>query len=212
MEPSIQHENGGLEAPIPDGNKLPTEGSVTELTNETVSEGRPVSERPLVLYAYADSESHSSLVNLKFFIQHGLHDAADFIFILNGETTAGFLIPQEDNIRVVQRANDCYDLGAYAEILTTNDLYKGYKKFIMLNASIRGPFLPSWSNTCWMDMYLGRVTDEVKVYPSSISFKIKALTTSQACRNDSKLLANFPYPIYDLGYRYYWTYDSPLPT
>ena len=33
----------------------------------------------------------------------------------------------------------------------------------MLNASIRGPFLPYWASGCWSDMYLEKVTDEVKV-------------------------------------------------
>jgi hypothetical protein len=33
----------------------------------------------------------------------------------------------------------------------------------MLNASIRGPFVPYWSEKCWSDIYLSRVTKEVKV-------------------------------------------------
>jgi hypothetical protein len=120
-----------------------------------------VSDRPLILYAYAETET--ARVNLRFFIAHGLHAAADFIFIFNGETDAASLLPLEPNIRYIQRQNDCYDIGAYAEVLTGNDLYRGYKHFIMLNASIRGPFLPYWSESCWSDMYLRRVTDEVKV-------------------------------------------------
>lgn len=50
-------------------------------------------------------------------------------------------------------------------MLTKDDLYEGYRRFIMLNASIRGPFLPSWAQGCWSDMYLGKVTNEVKVRP-----------------------------------------------
>ncbi|KUJ20010.1 uncharacterized protein LY89DRAFT_695594 [Mollisia scopiformis] len=168
LESSPQPTNGaGLETSISNPTESPTEGSAADViiapTEPAAEESKPVSERPLILYAYADSEEGTSLVNLKFFIEHGLHDAADFIFILNGETTAGSLIPQEDNIRVVQRPNDCYDLGAYAEVLTTNDLYKGYKRFIMMNASLRGPFMPYWSNACWSDMYLSKITDEVKL-------------------------------------------------
>jgi len=82
---------------------------------------------------------------------------------LNGETDVEKLIPEKKNIRYVKRPNDCYDLGAYAEVLLANDFYKGYKRFITLNASIRGPFIPYWSNACWSDMYLNKVTDEVKV-------------------------------------------------
>ena len=122
-----------------------------------------VSDTPLILYAY--HESDTARVNIEFFIRHGLHAAADFVFILNGETNVSAIIPEEGNIRVVQRENKCYDIGAYAEVLTQDDLYKGYKRFIFLNASIRGPFLPPWAWGCWSDIYLGRLTDEVKVRP-----------------------------------------------
>ncbi len=51
--------------------------------------------RPLVLYAY--KESDSARENLKFFLSQGLHGAADFVFILNGETNIGDLIPEKSN-------------------------------------------------------------------------------------------------------------------
>lgn len=121
-------------------------------------------DRPLILYAYADSSTGSARTNLEFFLAHALHDAADFVFILNGETDVDKIIPSKKNIRYVKRPNDCYDLGAYAEVLLADDLYKSYKRFITLNASIRGPFIPYWSDACWSDMYLNKVTDEVKVY------------------------------------------------
>ncbi|RDW70062.1 hypothetical protein BP5796_08459 [Coleophoma crateriformis] len=136
----------------------PVDGSVQPVLSTTAA---AKIERPLILYAY--SETTSARTNLEFFIRHGLHAAADFIFILNGATDATTLIPLADNIRYVQRANDCYDLGAFAEVLTHDDLYKNYKKFIMLNASIRGPFLPYWAESCWSDMYLKKVTDKVKL-------------------------------------------------
>ncbi|KAH7321926.1 hypothetical protein BKA65DRAFT_482355 [Rhexocercosporidium sp. MPI-PUGE-AT-0058] len=130
---------------------------------EVESEKSKVSDRPLILYAYADSKDGSALENLKFFIAHGLHAAADFIFILNGETKAKDIVPKKDNIRLIQRPNECYDLGAYAEVLLRDDLYKNYKRFITMNASIRGPFVPYWSEGCWTDMFLNKITDEVKL-------------------------------------------------
>jgi hypothetical protein len=122
---------------------------------------KPVSKRPLILYAY--SESEKARPNIEFFIAHGLHAAADFLFIFNGDTDVASLLPKKPNIRYIHRTNDCYDLGAYAEVLTAKDLYKGYKRFILINASIRGPFLPHWADGCWSDMYLNKVTEEVKV-------------------------------------------------
>ncbi|KZL85325.1 hypothetical protein CI238_10827 [Colletotrichum incanum] len=117
--------------------------------------------RALILYAFAESDAARE--NLKFFVNQGLHDAADFVFILNGETNVSTIIPEKNNIKVINRPNTCFDLGAYGEVLRKDDLYKKYKRFITLNASIRGPFLPHWAQSCWSDLYLGRLTDKVKL-------------------------------------------------
>ncbi|KAI9049305.1 hypothetical protein LZ554_007150 [Drepanopeziza brunnea f. sp. 'monogermtubi'] len=125
-------------------------------------------DRPLILYVYADGDNETPLENLKFFLAHGIHNAADFVFIVNGETradVAGMILHEnkEGNIRVIKRPNDCYDLGGLATVLLKDDLYKGYKYFITMNASIRGPFLPYWSEACWTDRFLSKVTDKVKL-------------------------------------------------
>jgi len=122
----------------------------------------PTSDRPLILYAFFETEL--ALINFKFYLAHALHDAADFLFIFNGETDAYKYLPKASNIRYLQRSNDCYDLGAFAEVLLKDDLYKKYKRYITMNASIRGPFLPVWAmGACWSDMYLNMITEEVKV-------------------------------------------------
>lgn len=119
------------------------------------------SDIPLITYVYA--ETPSARANLEFFIAHGLHAAADFVFVLNGETDAELLIPDQENIGYIKRPNDCYDLGSHSEVLKNNDLYKQYKRFILMNASIRGPFLPYWAGGCWSDLYLSKLSDKVKV-------------------------------------------------
>src|SRR6266699_4129448 len=81
-------------------------------------------ERPLVLYAYAESDSARQ--NLAFFAQKGLHGAADFIFIFNGPTNATELVPSSPNIRIVQRENTCFDLGAIGQVLLEDSLWKQY--------------------------------------------------------------------------------------
>eukprot|EP01117_Protostelium_nocturnum_P003766 TRINITY_DN1502_c1_g1_i5.p1 TRINITY_DN1502_c1_g1~~TRINITY_DN1502_c1_g1_i5.p1 ORF type:complete len:185 (-),score=16.71 TRINITY_DN1502_c1_g1_i5:96-650(-) len=40
---------------------------------------------------------------------------------------------------------------------------KLYKRFIFMNSSIRGPFMPSYSSECWSDVFSARFTDKVKM-------------------------------------------------
>ncbi|KAL8906112.1 MAG: hypothetical protein Q9171_006403 [Xanthocarpia ochracea] len=118
----------------------------------------------LIVYAY--HETNNARRNAEFFIRHGLHDSADFIFIINGESVGldTLLPPDAENIKVVRRNNSCYDIGSYGEALKgLGDSIGQYKRFILLNASIRGPFIPHWSKECWSDAYLGRLTDQVKL-------------------------------------------------
>ncbi|KAL8715349.1 MAG: hypothetical protein Q9220_000682 [cf. Caloplaca sp. 1 TL-2023] len=128
----------------------------------------PASPKPhtdtLILYAYHETENARQ--NAEFFIRHGLHDSADFIFVFNGaETNLDTLLPKDaGNIKVIRHPNRCYDLGAFGEVLRDlgDDLNK-YKRFVLLNASIRGPFVPHWSRECWSNAYLGRVTEKTKL-------------------------------------------------
>jgi hypothetical protein len=121
-------------------------------------------DRPLVVYTY--HEAPRGRTNVRFFIDHGLHGGADFVFIINGESDVDDLLPTNaPNIRVIKRENTCYDLGSIGEVLRRNDkeLVKKYNKFIFINDSVRGPFIPTWVPGCWSDYILNKVTDEVKL-------------------------------------------------
>lgn len=147
----------------PPSNPIP----ITQSSPDSASSTDNPHDRPLILYAY--SESDFARTNLAFFVNHGLHDAADFIFILNGETDVDHtVLPNgRHNVRIIKRENTCFDLGAHAEVLTKEEdgraLKDRYKRFILMNASIRGPFVPHWSKECWSEAYLGRLNDRVKV-------------------------------------------------
>ncbi|KAF3212869.1 hypothetical protein TWF191_010348 [Orbilia oligospora] len=120
-------------------------------------------KRALITYVYF--ETKNARQNALFFIKHGLHAFADFIFIINGPTNIASSIPSAPNIKIIHKNNTCYDLGSHAELLTANDgeLMKKYDRFIMMNASIRGPFLPTWSKECWSDAYLDGITESNKL-------------------------------------------------
>jgi hypothetical protein len=152
---------------------------VSEHASEMISPPTTV-PTPLILYAY--SPASWALPNLQFFLKQGLHSAATFVFIINGALVPGIesshssstyinnteadvldvlniLGPYADkysNVQIWKRPNTCYDLGAYAEVLKTNAsaLVKSHDKFVLINASLRGPFVPFWSQECWSDAYL----------------------------------------------------------
>lgn len=178
----------------PAGAILPVYAGIKETKKE---------DRPLILYAY--SESDFARKNLQFFIDHGVHAAADFVFILNGPTDVDESIIFKDrsqgairsydgsNIMVRKRNNSCFDLGAHAEVLNgvmggfgwsdssgpipspleplserkelmdRRALKDKYKRYILMNASIRGPFVPLWSDSCWSDAYLKKLSEKIKV-------------------------------------------------
>jgi hypothetical protein len=140
---------------------IPLPSPIAEPHQDTPQSADTESRRTLITYVY--SETDEARKNLIFFLNHGLHSAADFVFIFNGKSNASELLPQEPNIQSIQRDNTCYDLGAHAEVLTEHDLWLRYDKFILMNASVRGPFMPHWAEACWSDRILSRVTDEVKV-------------------------------------------------
>lgn len=126
------------------------------------------SVRPLVLYTYADSETARE--NFKFFVEKGIYGGANFIFILNGETDAASVVPDDPNIKVIKRENKFFDLGGIGEVLRNDALWKRYKRFITMHDSIKGPFLPHYASAaCWTDIFLSRVTDAVKLVGMTVN-------------------------------------------
>ncbi|KAF3277953.1 hypothetical protein TWF970_004831 [Orbilia oligospora] len=107
--------------------------------------------RALVTYVY--SETPNFRKNALFFVNHGLHAYADFIFILNGPTDLISYIPGQPNIQVIRRNNISSDLESHAEILRANQ---------------------AWSNECWSDAYLDRLTVETKLVGLSMDSKCNA--------------------------------------
>lgn len=47
-----------------------------------------------------------------------------------------------------ERNNTCFDLGTYGVVFNENEEanVKNYKRFVIMNASVRGPFVPAWAD------------------------------------------------------------------
>ncbi|EMC94409.1 hypothetical protein BAUCODRAFT_35629 [Baudoinia panamericana UAMH 10762] len=120
--------------------------------------------RDLVLYSFF--ETPEATQNFNFFLRHGLHAEADFILMINGGHSMDLAtLRYLPNVRIIERENRCFDLGGLHEIFTNEPhLAKRYKRFMFLNASLRGPFFPPWANDiCWSDAYWNKLDARTKI-------------------------------------------------
>ncbi|KAI8909853.1 hypothetical protein DFJ77DRAFT_415164, partial [Powellomyces hirtus] len=103
--------------------------------------------------------------NLEFFLRHGLVSNVDYLFVMNSPTPKGLEIPVLDNIFVWEKENSCYDLGSFhLGVQHMAAKYKRtYSRYLLVNASVRGPFLPPHGRGCWTDHFLDHLSDEVKL-------------------------------------------------
>jgi len=149
--------------------------------------------RVLVLYVWADTDI-SSLGNLEFFIRHGVHKAqsADYYFILqnvnNKAVNVSRLPPLPPNAHYIQHENECFDLGTFGWFLSSNLINtKLYKYFILMNASIRGPYFTAYFDSdhmWWYHVFTKRLNDEVKLVGSTINCEHKPHVQSYLLATD----------------------------
>lgn len=102
-------------------------------------------------------------------------DNVDFIVISNNRNNE-FKVP--NRVKVLLRDNIGYDFGGWSEALLVNDLYKNYEKFIFVNSSVIGPFVPSYYKGKWTDIYIDGLQDNVKLFGSTINTISEPLTKS----------------------------------
>ncbi|ORY85566.1 hypothetical protein BCR37DRAFT_377245 [Protomyces lactucae-debilis] len=125
------------------------------------------SNEDAVLYVHYDG-TEVGRRNLKFFVDHALHRNIDFYFIINGHETQQ-VFPDAPNIHIIRRDNSCYDLGTHGVVLQQDNgaLMKKYKRFILTNSSIRGPFFPAWARhikkACWTEVMFSALKNNVKL-------------------------------------------------
>jgi hypothetical protein len=126
-----------------------------------------------VLYVHYDGNAIGRR-NFEFFIKHALHSKADFYFIINGFNLSTE-VPEASNIHIIRRENSCYDLGTFGVVLQQNEgaLMKKYKRFILMNSSVRGPFFPNWARlaktACWTNQMFAPLSDTTKLVGLTVS-------------------------------------------
>jgi len=119
--------------------------------------------KTLVLFVYYDYNTrvHSFLKNAIF-----LDKDVDFMIIDNSEE-APPMVPEHVIYFNIKGAG--YDFGGWSRALLYNDLYKEYDNFIFVNSTAVGPFLPSYVNEKWTDIYINGLKNGIKLFGSTIS-------------------------------------------
>jgi lipopolysaccharide biosynthesis protein len=90
----------------------------------------------------------------------------DFIVICN-DKTIDFKVPAY--VKILKRDNIGFDFGGWTDALLTDDLYKSYDRFIFVNSSVLGPFLPDRCSGKWTDIYFAGLKDNIKLFGSTIN-------------------------------------------
>ena len=82
-------------------------------------------------------------------------------------------------VKTLYRDNIGYDFGGWSDALLIDNLYKNYDNFICINSSVIGPFIPSYYNEKWTDIYLkGLLQPNVKLFGSTINTCCNPIITS----------------------------------
>lgn len=84
------------------------------------------------------------------------HDNISFLIIAN-DLSYKFNLPEY--VITMNRRNAGRDFGGWSEGLLKNNLYKDYDKFIFLNSTIDGPFIPDDKNKTSVGKYINKTTD-----------------------------------------------------
>ena len=168
-----------------DDAEKPAQSAATSIPSPADQEvKKPKNKRALISYVYTE-DTPSAKTNFEFFTKHALHDEADFIFILYGNSTvdSDILPVGHPNINIFRQPlsslsnitqNFCSPLAPHLEILNSTTggatpLKEKYEKFIFLDSTMRGPFIPRWSAACWSSSLLAMLKGNTKMVGTELA-------------------------------------------
>ena len=143
----------------------------------------------LIMYVFAKTDS-KSIDNLRYFVDNGIHDEYCFVLILQqaGQVSKfqdtnciwprpSFVAPHFltsvlglKNVLLVPHVNECYDLGTVGWYLACHSFWKNFSYFVILNSSVRGPFLPSpFPSSFWPKIFTLHINDTTKLVGATVN-------------------------------------------
>lgn len=132
-----------------------------------------MTQKTLVLYVFHE---YTSLV--QNFIDKCLFQSpiVDFLFIAHGFKEK-LNLPRYVSI-LYKEKNEGYDFSAWSYGLLINNKYENYENFIFVNSTVYGPFINNQFQGKWTDIFINRLTNDIKLFGCTINTKIKFLTDS----------------------------------
>ena len=122
-----------------------------------------VDRKTVVVYAYHDLNT-----NVKFFADHGVFESTsvDFVFVCNGDSRLN--LPNA-NVSEINRHNIGMDFGGWSDAIFGLNLRDRYDHFILVNSTVRGPFLPPWCPVKdWTGLFTRLIDFETKLVGTTI--------------------------------------------
>lgn len=109
---------------------------------------------------------YKNKASLEFFIKNAISMNADvkFYIIVNGAFLDNPDIQNRPNVHVERRENLGHDFGAWSSVLhKLIPHFKAQDKFIFLNDTVLGPFMPRYVQSTWYSCFTSRLSDQVKL-------------------------------------------------
>lgn len=118
----------------------------------------------VVIYAYhCRANSTREIENLRFLFNHGNMSAVTMVLVSNGSDIPTF-VPR--SVYTLKRENKGYDFEAWYHGLQLARTLRDFDKFVFINSSCKGPYLPRWfgvSNMHWTECFTRLISNKTKL-------------------------------------------------
>jgi hypothetical protein len=111
--------------------------------------------------------------NLIYFLSVGILKEVDYFIMISGECTVA--LPDWPNVTYIKIENWNNDFGGYIKFFQVTQSDK-YEFFVFINSSVRGPFLPSYSESRWVNAFTDRLRGDVHLVGASINILPESAT------------------------------------
>lgn len=125
----------------------------------------PQRDAPLVVYHYYEKDDLYR-DNFIFFLTRAWRSDLVFIVLISGDTSVE--LPSKPNIRYIRTENSGHDFGSYATVID-DPAFDAHDRFLFVNCTVRGPFLPPYDRQCWTRPFLSLLQGDVHLCGSSIN-------------------------------------------